>query len=103
LLGFEVDELVIQLLDLVFLLLNKILFTRDYVPHVFILFFLGLVYVASDLIPLLELNLFFLSRLLFFINLLLSLRDLLLDGVDFALEVLSPLFCSQDSMLFDLQ
>jgi len=94
LLGFEVDELVVELLDLVFLLLNKVLFTRDYVPHVFILFLLSLVNIAGDLVPLLELDLLLLSRLLFLVNLLLCLRDLLLNGVDFALEVLSPLFCS---------
>jgi len=75
-------------------LLNKVLFTRDYVPHVFILFLLSLVNVAGDLVPLLELDLLLLSRLLFLVNLLLCLRDLLLDGIDFALEVLSPLFCS---------
>lgn len=75
-------------------MLNKVLFTRDYVPHVFILFLLSLVNVAGDLVPLLELDLLLLSRLLFLVNLLLCLRDLLLDGIDFALEVLSPLFCS---------
>lgn len=75
-------------------MLNKVLFTRDYVTHVFILFLLSLVNVAGDLVPLLELDLLLLSRLLFLVNLLLCLRDLLLDGIDFALEVLSPLFCS---------
>ena len=103
LLHHEPVELIGKLGHFFLALLYIELLRLDDLLHRFVGLLLPLVYLLALRVLLIQVFLVLLPLRLFLLDLLVALRNLLLDHIDFALEVLATLFSPEDGVLFHLQ